>query len=253
MLCDLKGKWLYAERANFTEGYLEIQFENDHTAVVAVVQKETHINFELLSLTQNDRVDLIQWGPYQTSIYKTIGETVGVVRDDGFAVGIQSLNIKTLGGYPWNESDRMPAFDIFKEGNLIDMHPNSDGSVLYRVEAAKPTKFGSSLQAYSRNRTAERVISDFKLEKIIAPPYEDGGVIGSKIALFGAPVSEALDYLGKIERAEGLPHPQIDGEWGKTSSKANAAYLITSFTEKTIDEALALTKKSRTKLLVPLR
>lgn len=239
-----KGKWLYAERANFTKGHLEIQFENDHTAVVAVVQKETHINFELLSLTQNERIDLIQWGPYQTSIYKTIGETVGVVRDDGFAVGIQSLNIKTLGGYPWNESDRMPAFDIFKEGNLIDMHPNSDGSVLYRVEAAKPTKFGSSLQAYSRNRTAERVISDFKLEKIIAPPYEDGGVIGSKIALFGAPVSEALDYLGKIERAEGLPHPLIDGEWGKTSPKANAAYLITSFTEKTIDEALALTKKA---------
>lgn len=244
-----KGKWLFAEKANFSSGQLEIQFENNHIALIDVLEKETHVSFELRSLTSNDQIDLIQWGPYQTEIYKTIGETVGVVRDDSFAIGIQSLNIKTLGGYPWNESDRMPAFDIFREGNLKDMHPQSDGSVLYRVEAAKPTKFGSSLQAYSRNRTTDRLISDFKLEKIIAPAYDDGGVIGSKIALFGAPVQNALEYIGKIELDEGLPHPIIEGEWGKISPQANAAYLITSFTEKTIDQAIALTKKAGLKYL----
>ena len=238
------GKWEFSSSAKFSNKQLELEFENGQIAVVSVVEKDTHIKFELLSLTNKDSIDLIQWGPYRTTIRKVIGETVGVVRGERFALGIQSLNIKTLGGYPWNESDRMPAFDIFKENNLKDMHPSSDGSVLYRVEAAKPTKTGSSLQAYCRNRNTDRLVSDFDIEKIVAPAYEDGGVLGSKIALFGAPVHQALEYLGKIEVEEGLPHPSIDGQWGKTSPQANAAYLITSFTEKTIDAAIALTKKA---------
>ena len=32
------------------------------------------------------------------TIDQTIGETIGVVRDDHFAIGIQALNIKTTGG-----------------------------------------------------------------------------------------------------------------------------------------------------------
>ena len=232
ILSSRLGRWEFSESVKFIDKQLELKFKNDQTAVVGVIEKDTHIQFELISLTNKDNVDLIQWGPYRTTIQKIIGETVGVVRGEKFALGIQSLNIKTLGGYPWNESDRMPAFDIFKENNLKDMHPSSDGSVLYRVEAAKPTKTGSSLQAYCRNRNTDRIVSDFDLEKIVAPAYDDGGVIGSKIALFGAPVNQTLEYLGKIEVEEGLPHPIIEGEWGKVSVKANAAYLITSFTEK---------------------
>lgn len=245
----IEGRWEFSESVKFIDKQLELKFKNDQTAVVGVIEKDTHIQFELISLTNKDNVDLIQWGPYRTTIQKIIGETVGVVRGEKFAIGIQSLNIKTLGGYPWNESDRMPAFDIFKENNLKDMHPSSDGSVLYRVEAAKPTKTGSSLQAYCRNRNTDRIVSDFDLEKIVAPAYDDGGVIGSKIALFGAPVNQTLEYLGKIEVEEGLPHPIIEGEWGKVSVKANAAYLITSFTEKTIDAAIALTKRAGLKYL----
>ncbi|MGD1980634.1 MAG: hypothetical protein PVK01_02550 [Flavobacteriaceae bacterium] len=245
----INKKWQFPDAAKLSNGQLEIVFSDNQTAVVEVTEKNTHIKFELISLTKNNKVDLIQWGPFRTTIQKVIGETVGVVRGETFAIGIQALNIKTLGGYPWNESDRMPAFDIFKETNIEDMHPGSDGSVLYRVEAAKPTKTGSSLQAYCRNRNNNRIVSDFNLEKIVAPAYDDGGVIGSKIALFGAPLDQALEYLGKIEIEEGLPHPMIEGEWGKISTKANAAYLITSFTEKTIDQAIELTKKAGLKYL----
>ena len=83
----------------------------------------------------------------------------------------------------------------------------------------------------------------------MAPPYHDGGVIGSKIALFGCPVEQALQTLGVIELGEGLPHPMIDGEWVKTSPNANAAYLITSFTEENVDQAIALTLKAGLKHL----
>jgi len=189
-------------------------------------------------------VGLITWGPYHTRIGQTIGETVGVVRDSTYALGIQSLNLKTLGGYPWNESDRMPAFDIFRQEDPTNMHPAADGSVLYRVEAAKPTPAGSSLQAYCRNRSSERIVQDFHHEQLVAPPHDDGGVIGSKIALFGSPVEQALDHLSRIEQTENLPHPMIDGVWSKKAPNANAAYLITTFTEETVDASIALTKRA---------
>jgi hypothetical protein len=235
---------MHPKAATATDSTITLNFENDIVATIKVKEKNTHFTFELLSITNNDAVELIIWGPYPTSIQKIISETVGVVRDDDFAIGIQSLNIKTLGGYPWNESDRMPAFDIFKEEELNGMHPKSDGSVLYRVEAAIPITNGSSLQAYCRNRTTERIYADFNHDKIVAPPYDDGGVVGSRIALFGSAEAATLETIGAIEIAEGLPHPMIDGEWAKTNRNAAAAYLITSFTEKTIDDALALTKKA---------
>ena len=63
----------------------------------------------------------------------------------------------------------------------------------------------------------------------------DGGVKGSKIALSGCPEKEAAT-IGRIEVAEGLPHPMLDGVWGKLSPTAKLSYLISPFGEKSIDE-----------------
>ena len=67
---------------------------------------------------------------------------------------------------------------------------------------------------------------------------------GSKIALFGSPADRALETLGAIEVAEGLPHPMIDGEWGKTARSANAAYLILDFSEDDADQAIEWTRRA---------
>lgn len=237
------------QSATVKNDLITLIFENEIEAEIKVEEKDLYLTFELLSLTNKDAVDLIFWGPYSTTINKVIGETVGVVRGEEYAVGIQSLNIKTLGGYPWNESDRMPAFDIFREDDANEMHPKTDGSVLYRIEAAKPTSSGSSLQAYCRNRHDDRIIQDFNHEKIVAPTYDDGGVIGSKIALFGCPVEKALETIGEMEIAEGLPHPMINGQWGKIAPDAAAAYIITNFTEDDVQRAIDLTKKAGLKYL----
>ena len=246
----VNGEFESSSKATMTDEIITFYFEKaDVRVFVKTTEKETHINFEVIEVTNNKKVDLICWGPYSTSINKIISETVGVVRGEEFAIGIQALNIKTLGGYPWNESDRMPQFDIFRENDIHNMHPKTDGSTLYRVEAAKPTETGSSLQAYCRNRDKERIYEDIHHNKIVAPIYNDGGVIGSKIALFGCPVDETLETIGKIEIAEGLPHPIIDGEWVKTSPKASAAYLIAYFTEDDVEDAIELTKKAGLKYL----
>ncbi|MFC1545361.1 hypothetical protein ACFL44_01575 [Gemmatimonadota bacterium] len=219
-------------------GLLTLRFPGDVTAGVRVVNRVTHVTFELASIAPLEAVELIVWGPYATTINGTIGETVGVVSDSVFAVGLQALNPKTLGGYPWNENDCMPQLDIFEGDDYTDLSEEGKRYVLYRVEAAKPEDFGSTLQAYTRNRTGERVIENWNHDRYVAPPFADGGIIGSKIALFGSPSSQALETIGEIEIAEGLPHPMIDGQWGKQSPGASAAYMIMNFGEEDINRAL---------------
>lgn len=242
--CRINGKFFYPVSASIEENFLIVQFDGNRNAKVKVEEKPTHLTFELLEFNSPDTVDLIAWGPFPTSIKKSIGETVGVVRGDDFAIGIQALNIKTLGGYPWTDNDCMPQFDIFEQDDYSDLSEENKRETLYRVEAAKPEKFGSTLQAYCRNRNKERIIENLSHEKYISPKYEDGGIIGSKIALFGCPVDETLKTIGKIEIAENLPHPTIDGNWGKMAHTASAAYLIFDFSEKNIDEAIAYVKKA---------
>lgn len=148
------------------------------SATVKVALAPTHLCFELEAVQGASPVR-IQWGPFPTTIGRSIGETVGIVRDEQFALGIQALNIQTVG-----------------------------------LAAARP--FGSVLEAYAIEH--------------------DGGVKGSKIALFGCPEKEALATIGQIEVAEGLPHPMLDGVWGKVSPTAKLSYMISSFGENDIDE-----------------
>ena len=223
---------------------ITLNYENEIVAQIKVESKESHLTFELISITNYEKIELIIWGKYPTTINKIIGETVGVVQGQDFAIGIQALNPKTLGGYPWQENDCMPQIDIFEQDDFSDLSEEKKRHVLYRVEAAKPEDFGSTLQAYCRNRNKDRVIKNWSHEKYIAPVFDDGGVISSKIALFGCPVEKTLETIGSIEIAEGLPHPKIDGEWGKTVPSASAAYLIMGFGEEDIKEALDITEKA---------
>ncbi len=230
----------------------QLVFYYDSVKIIASVRieiKESHLTFELTEIDSVENIELIIWGPYPTTINKSIGETVGVVRGEEFAIGIQALNPKTLGGYPWKENDCMPQLDIFEGDDFSDLSEEGKRYVLYRVEAAKPEDFGSTLQAYCRNRSKERIIENWQHPKYLAPAYDDGGVIGSKIALFGCPVARTLDFIGKIEMAENLPHPIIDGEWGKQSRTANASYLIMGFGEEDIKKAIAYTKQAGLKYL----
>ena len=206
-----------------------LRYDGGVTATLKVTRRRTHLALEVRAVEPRDRVELVVWGPYATTIGDTIGETVGVVRDPVFGIGIQALNAKTLGGLPWRENDVPP--------------PPTEG-VLYRIEAARPDSFGSTLQAYTRDRSRDRVVENWDHERYVAPRLDDGGVVGSRIALFGAPTDHLLETLGAIERAEGLPHPMIDGQWGKTARTASAAYLILDFGERDCDDAIRWTKRA---------
>lgn len=217
------------------------------SASIKVETKGSYITFELIQLSDKEKVEFVMWGPFNTSIRQTVGETIGVVRDTVFAAGIQALNPRTLGGHPENEDDSFTGYDIFATTSLVDVADSV--KILYRGNTARPELFGSSLNAYTRSRTDERTVSAMQHEKYVAPAFNDGGPEGSKIALFGCSPDEVLNIIEKIELDEGLPHPTLDGVWAKRSKRAVSAYLIQDFTPHNYKKAIELTKKAGLKYL----
>jgi hypothetical protein len=221
------NEWLEPANASFNApaNLLELSYPNSKVAAqVQVTQNKTHLVFHLVKIAPVDEVNAVAWGPYPTVIDKTIGEVVGVVRDGAYAIGLQALNIKTLGG------------------KLV----NSSGSDYARGTVAVKTDFGSSLQAYSLDRSKPRNISmhhDFYPE-VPVEPIPNQTTVGSKIALFGCPEKVALSRIGEIEVAEGLPHPLINGGWHKQSPETGRAYLITDFRESNIDKMLVYAQQA---------
>jgi len=227
-----------------------IQLYYDEAGIRATIkpeEKDTYLTFELTQITPLESVELVLWGPFKTTIRETVGETIGVVRNSEFAFGIQALNVRTLGGYPQNEDDGFSGYDIFATTSLVDVADSVH--IIYRGNTAKPEAYGSSLNAYTRNRGQERVVSTMRHEKYVSPAFEDEGLVGSKIALYGCRPDEVLNIVEAIELTEGLPHPTLDGVWAKRSVHATAAYLIQDFSKDNYKKAIELTKKAGLKYL----
>ncbi|WP_207226897.1 hypothetical protein [Cecembia calidifontis] len=91
------------------------------------------LSFEILEAKGFDSMELIVWGPIPTNINKIIGETVGVVRGEEFAIGIQALNPKTLGGFPWLGNDTTPQLDIFEQDDYSDLNGAGKRETLYQI------------------------------------------------------------------------------------------------------------------------
>lgn len=196
-------------------------FDGGIELVVGISQKAEYLKLELLEVVRPEEVEAVLWGPVNTTIGETVGEVVGVVRDRGFAIGLQTLNAKTCGG------------------KLV----NEEGTTGGRTTATAE-EFGSSLQAFTVNQARDRTITVWNLYKNVPVEALPGFTLeGSALALFGTSPAEALDLIGRIELAEGLPHPVIDGEWIKTSGVTGRPYLIAAFSEKTVDAMLEYTRR----------
>ncbi|QIL41348.1 hypothetical protein G7074_20025 [Pedobacter sp. HDW13] len=219
-------QWEEPEQAAFNpkSGTITLTFAASKvSADVKISQKKTHLVFELIRLSAKDKVNAVIWGPYPTVIAKTIGEVVGVVRDGSYAIGLQALNVKTLGG----------------------VLNNAEGADYSRGSVAVSQPYGSSLQAFSLDRSKDRkhtVWNQYPNMPVKAIANET--TVGSKIALFGSPENEVLTRIGAIELAEGLPHPLINGVWHKQSPETGRAYMISDFDESNIDSMLNYTQQA---------
>lgn len=219
---------------------LTLAYDSIQTAIsIEIEEKDSYAVFEVVKVCGNS-IDLILWGPYATTINGSVGETIGVVHDNSFAIGIQALNIKTIGGWP-------------VEYNAMGFagHNRGETRFPYHVSAASRTNWGSVLQAYVRNRTKDSVREVWNLADIPVKALtgKDAELEGTKIALFGCNVKKVLDTISNIEICEHLPHPVIDGEWGKTAYAARQSYFITEFSEENVAKAIEAAKKAGMKYI----
>lgn len=213
-------------------GVLTLRFDESGAKVgIAIKVKELYMTFVVTYIDGAD-VDAIIWGPYVTTIASSIGEAVGVVHHGQFAIGIQSLNVKTIGGWPM-EVEKLHFAD----------QPFEDAKFEYESCAAWPTSEGSLLQLFTRNRTkaARRPVWNLPDIEVAAIGGIEAEIVGSAIAMFGCEANRVLDTIEAVELGEGLPHPMIEGVWGKKSPAANQSYLITDFSESTMADAVHYT------------
>lgn len=234
-------------KCNSDTGLLILVYENAGTEIhLDIHTKAAHITFEVKDITGN-QVSAILWGPYPTTIREKIGEIVGVVRDQTFAIGLQALNIKTLGGWP----EELIQYGVpgYHSGRAVS--ELSVSAISYHQCTAVPTDLGSALQAYCRDRSHDRITNVEGIKDVPALSVRDGDgmIAGSKIALFGCSTDKILETLECIELEEGLPHPMLDGKWAKVSPLANISYLITDFTEENFDNVLSYVQKADLKYL----
>lgn len=244
----INGKYLSPVKMKWQDKSSEIILyypEKNISATVKVEQKTTYLTFELIRISDPQNIELVVWGPYPTNISDIVGEVVGVVRNADFAIGIQALNVKTLGGSPEVESDIQPSYDVFTNGNKVDVLKEDMNRQLFRGNVAKIMPYGSLLQAYTRNRNKDRIIDNWSHPRYLSPAFpQDGGITGSKLAIFGVATSQVLPTISTIEQKENLPHPMHDGVWVKEAHNASESYLIMDFGENTLQDALDVTSQA---------
>lgn len=243
---------------------LILRYPNQSEVVISKEIKNGYIRLSLVSLSERDSIQAVVWGPYATSFSQYIGETIGVVRDTSFAVGMQALDIFTIEGVPDQGDDAsggtfidpLPGQKIPDElkdqiGKKIDfINVNVEGDMPdyvrnWRGNAATKQPSGSTIQLFARDWRIPRIVNLYGRKQMVEPKEQD--FIGSAIALFGCPAAKTLDVIEQIELGEGLPHPMIDGVWLKRWDKANQAYMLYEGTN--MDQAMNYADSCNFKLM----
>ena len=106
---------------------------------------------------------------------------------------------------------------------------------LNSVDYAAKQQPSPLLQAHTIDRSLPRHISVWgtHFPNMPIPPIPGETCVGSKIALFGCAADHALDRIGRIELAEGLPHPVFDSIWSRKNPKLEIdSYILIEVAEQ---------------------
>lgn len=243
-------KYIYpiSAKENKKDNLIELTYSNGSIATIKVNLKNDYLRFQLISLSNREGVSNIVWGPYKTTITKTIGEIISVVRDENFAIGMMGLDDNTTSGPPCDGDMYQSCYIIHSpdpvkyplptdliEGQRFRIGGNGTNDVAFYSHpeeyyrymngngAQLEPSFGSSIVMHSRDRKEPNTIfyphyNDFpgiKSPRHMELTPVDVDYIGSAIAFYGCPDSLGLKVIERIVLNEGLPHPTINGKWIK--------------------------------------
>ena len=216
---------------------------------VTVQDKATYSTFTVTKAVAPSGGDLqtLLWGPLPTTITQTLGEAVGIVRDNGFAVGMKPLTDRTEGGWPREEVNTPIGWqnEVASDPSNLQVSPN--GLEEWSVGARTP--WGTLLRAFTFDYTKQR---DRQASYNGGPNYptpegplpgSQGSVVGSSVALFGTTPDMAPTVLSAIAANQGLPYPTIDGQWQKVAQATSQSFLVLSdLNTGDVDKAAAYAK-----------
>ena len=239
---------------NMSQNIIELAYPNNSKAEIRVDPKDKYLKFTLVSLTNREDIEGVQWGSIHTNITNLFGEIIGVARDTSetvnYALGMLALDDNTLGGtsrtigdaapfqYVIHSPDtiQFPLPEDLYEGQIFTLGGNGISDVafyahkepyyriLYGNAAEIDNKGRISITYNSRDRTKKREVYFSLIPNMQAntpnhlqvEPVPGVDYIGSSVALWGSPDSTALmDVIQDIVLSEGLPYPKIDGKWVK--------------------------------------
>lgn len=260
---------------------LELKYPNGATAVVKVDAKKNYFRFQLVSLTPRGKVDNIVWGPVHTTISKRIGDLIGVVRDNDWAIGLYGLDDNTIAGPPVDgdcysmgyyvhspDPKKYPLPPDLKEGQKFTIGGDGQSDVAFysRPEeyfhqvfgngAWLEPEFGSTLAYHARDRRQSYVhyfslLPDFhkyRRRHMVSDPIPGVDFMGSAVALYACPDDLGLATIETIIKAEGLPyitHP--DGKWIRDPSTFSPSINWHGPYDKAIEYALAIGARAITR------
>jgi hypothetical protein len=246
------GRVTLPEKAVYNAARHEIvlTFNREALATVSVEARGSYLRLQLKTLSGITGVDNIIWGPYKTSISRTIGDIIGVVRDGKFAIGMLGLNDNTTAGAPTDgdmsfmyyyihspDPVRYPLPPSLKEGQTFAIGGDGSNDVAffshpeeyYQMNVGEGARleplYGSSICMHSRDRRKQQMIRfpyypagldgglNSPRHQLVLPVEAD--LIGSAVALYACPDSLGLKTIESVVVHEGLPHPTIDGKWIK--------------------------------------
>lgn len=253
LLALTKGndEYIYPKKAEYdpATSQITLTYTNDAVATLKADIKGEYVRFELLNLTPRYDIDNVVWGPYNTTISKTLGEIISVVRDDNYAIGIMALDDNTTSGVPTNgdmyqgcyiihspDHEKYPLPDSLYEGQRFRIGGDGMNDVAFYSQpeeyfrfmngdgATLHPEFGTSISLHSRDRSKPHTIlyphyNDFPGVKsprhMIVDPVEGVDYIGSSIAFYGCPDNAGLKVIENIVLNEGLPYITRNGKWIK--------------------------------------
>ena len=238
---------IFPTTAAFDQGKQEftLKYPNGATAVVSIGAKDEYFRCQLVSLTPRGDVDNIVWGPLHTTVSGKMGDIIGVVRNDDWAIGMLGLDDNTIAGPPVDgdcygmgyyihspDPTKYPVPPKYKEGQWFNIggngvsdtafysHPEEYFQQVFGTGAKLEPEFGSTVAYHSRDRRRSytyfwSLLPGFQRSRprhqVSDPVAAD--FIGSAVALYACPDEQGLATIGKIILAENLPHPMMDGKW----------------------------------------
>ena len=232
---------------------IELKYPNGATAVVKAASNDGYFRFQLVSLVPRGDVDNIVWGPLHTTVSKIIGDLLGVVREDDWAIGLYGLDDNTIAGPPVDgdcygmgyflhtpDPVKLPLPPQYKEGQWFNVggdgqddhafysHPEEYFQGIFGTGAKLEPEFGSTVAYHSRDRRKPFThffsllpgMQRYRPRHQVSDALEGVDFIGSGVALYACPDDEGLRTIESIMIAEGLPHVVIDGKWIRDPSTA---------------------------------